>query len=323
MTLTTGSTEKLYDGETLFYDNYELSPSDPWVNGQAPKITVTGSITNVGIGSNTCMVEWKGVNPNNYELKQELGTLTVKPVEIVLIQDCAFGVAGNVTIESYGLKVQVSDVNTSYYDVPQMGENRWWLQFAWGDKIEVQIAVVTDETSYTITPVYDFVLGDSGNYKINTVDATGEFDVPPVAPLDGFSMGRPAGFSSVDGSSLNDGEASPAPAEVAPAGSAPAVSDAAPAESVPAELSREEDRADEDALEEPTEDEIEQGREEDRADEDALEEPTEDEIEQAQLPEEEPQEEPSEEEPQKEPSEEEPQEEPSEEEPSDKQGINT
>ena len=301
VTLTTGSTEKLYDGETLFYNNYELSPSDPWVNGQAPKITVTGSITNAGIKSNTCMVEWKGVNPNNYDLKQELGTLTVKPVEIVLIQDCAFGVAGNVTIESYGLKVQVSDVNTSYYDVPQMGENRWWLQFAWGDKIEVQIAVVTDETSYTITPVYDFVLGDSGNYKINTVDATGEFDVPPVAPLDGFSMGRPAGFSSVDGSSLNDGEASPAPAEVAPAGSAPAVSDAAPAESAPAELSREEDQADEDALEEPTEDEIEQ----------------------AQLPEEEPQEEPSEEEPQKEPSEEEPQEEPSEEEPSDKQGINT
>ena len=301
VTLTTGSTEKLYDGETLFYNNYELSPSDPWVNGQAPKITVTGSITNAGIKSNTCMVEWKGVNPNNYDLKQELGTLTVKPVEIVLIQDCVFGVAGNVTIESYGLKVQVSDVNTSYYDVPQMGENRWWLQFAWGDKIEVQIAVVTDETSFAITPVYDFVLGDSGNYKIDTVDATGEFDVPPVAPLDGFSMGRPAGFSSVDGSSLNDGEASPAPAEVAPAGSAPAVSDAAPAESAPAELSREEDQADEDALEEPTEDEIEQ----------------------AQLPEEEPQEEPSEEEPQKEPSEEEPQEEPSEEEPSDKQGINT
>ena len=29
VTLTTGSTEKLYDSETLFYNNYELSPSDP------------------------------------------------------------------------------------------------------------------------------------------------------------------------------------------------------------------------------------------------------------------------------------------------------
>lgn len=114
----------------------------------SPVTTVTGSITNVGIKSNTCMVEWKGVNPNNYELKQELGTLTVKPVEIVLIQDCAFGVAGNVTIESYGLKVQVSDVDLSYYDVTQMGENRWWIQFTWGDKIEAQIVVVTGETSF-------------------------------------------------------------------------------------------------------------------------------------------------------------------------------
>ena len=242
VTLTTGSTEKLYDGETLFYNNYELSPSDPWVNGQAPKITVTGSITNAGIKSNTCMVEWKGVNPNNYDLKQELGTLTVKPVEIVLIQDCAFGVAGNVTIESYGLKVQVSDVNTSYYDVPQMGENRWWLQFAWGDKIEVHIAVDTDETSFTITPDYDFVLGDSGNYKIDTVDATGEFDVPPIAPLDGFGMGKPATSSSVEGSSVDDEE------EVSPA--------TAGAESDDAGLIQGEDQADDDDLEEPSEEAI-------------------------------------------------------------------
>ena len=202
VTITTGSAEKVYDGETLFYNNYELSPSDPWVNGQAPKITVTGSITNAGIKPNTCMVEWKGVNPNNYELKQELGTLTVKPVELVLIQDCAFGVAGNVTIESYGLKAQVNDVDDTRYDVARMGENRWWLQFEWGDKIEAHIAVDTDETSFTLTPVYDFVLGDSGNYKINTVDATGEFDVPPIYPIDGFSMGKPSTFSIVADRSL-------------------------------------------------------------------------------------------------------------------------
>ena len=275
VTITTGSAEKLYDGETLFYDNYELSPSDPWVNGQAPQITVTGSITNVGISSNTCMVEWNGVNSNNYELKQELGTLTVKPVEIVLIQDCAFGVAGNVTIESYGLKVQVSDVNTSYYDVPQMGENRWWLQFAWGDKIEVQIAVVTDETSFAITPVYDFVLGDSGNYKIDTVDATGEFDVPPIAPLDGFGMGKPDDSDDEDDGQqdqqnpgeetsvkttrvdetirVEDAPVEDVPIEVTPVDAAPADAAPAPAESTPAELSQEAGQTDEDAPDETLE----------------------------------------------------------------------
>ena len=195
VTITTGSTDKVYDGETLFYNSYELSPSDPWVNGAAPKITVTGSIKNVGFTPNTCMVEWKGVNPNNYTVTQKLGTLTVKPVELVLIQNCAFGVSGNITIESYGLKVQVNNVDSPYYEVTPMGENRWWIQFEWGDKIEARIAVTTDETSYAITPDYDFVLGDSGNYKIDTVDATGEFDIPPVYPIGGFGMGRPAALS--------------------------------------------------------------------------------------------------------------------------------
>ena len=196
VTITTGSTDKVYDGETLFYNSYELSPSDPWVNGAAPKITVTGSIKNVGFTPNTCMVEWKGVNPNNYTVTQELGTLTVKPVELVLIQNCAFGVSGNITIESYGLEVQqVNNVDPPHYEVTPMGENRWWIQFDWGDKIEARIVVTTDETSYTITPDYDFVLGDSGNYKIDTVDATGEFDIPPVYPIGGFGMGRPAALS--------------------------------------------------------------------------------------------------------------------------------
>lgn len=290
VTLTTGSTEKLYDGETLFYNNYELSPSDPWVNGQAPKITVTGSITNVGIKSNTCMVEWKGVNPNNYDLKQELGTLTVKPVEIVLIQDCVFGVAGNITIESYGLKVQVSEVPSSRYYVTPMGENRWWLQFDWGDKIEVHIAVDTDETSFTITPDYDFVLGDSGNYKIDTVDATGEFDIPPVHPIDGFGMGNPSGSSSVAASSSDDVKATPAPERSDPSALV---------------------QADEDVIEEPLEEAALETPSEDPQEE-PLDEPYVEPFEE-EMTEEEPQEDSSEEEPQEDSSEEELQEETSQE----------
>jgi hypothetical protein len=175
-----------------------------------------------------------------------------------------------------------------------MGENRWWLQFAWGDKIEIQIVVVTDETSFTITPVYDFVLGDSGNYKIDTVDATGEFDIPPVAPLDGFGMGKPATSSSVEGSSVDDEE------EVSPA--------TAGAESDDAGLIQGEDQADDDDLEEPSEE--------------AISEPSSVEEEQALPPDEE-----SSEEAQEEPFEEElpdePEEAPSEEDTPGEQGINT
>ena len=202
VTITTGSAEKVYDGETLFYNNYELSPSDPWVNGQAPKITVTGSITNAGIKPNTCMVEWKGVNPNNYAVTQELGNLTVRPVDILLISNCQYGVSGTISILEYGLKAQVNNLESTRYEVSQMGENRWWLQFEWGDKVEVQIVVTIDETSYAITPVHDFILGDSGNYKINTQDQAGELDTPPVYPIDGFSMGQPSTFSIVADRSL-------------------------------------------------------------------------------------------------------------------------
>ena len=202
VTITTGSAEKVYDGETLFYNNYELSPSDPWVNGQAPKITVTGSITNAGIKPNTCMVEWKGVNPNNYTVTQELGTLTVRPVDILLISNCQYGVSGTISILEYGLKAQVNNLESTRYEVPQMGENRWWLQFEWGDKVEVQIVVTVNEASYEITPVHDFILGDSGNYKISTQDQAGELDVPPVYPIDGFAMGKPSTFSIVADRSL-------------------------------------------------------------------------------------------------------------------------
>ena len=295
VTITTGSTDKVYDGETLFYNSYELSPSDPWVNGAAPKITVTGSIKNVGFTPNTCMVEWKGVNPNNYTVTQELGTLTVKPVELVLTQNCAFGVSGNITIESYGLKVQVNNVDPPYYEVTPMGENRWWIQFEWGDKIEARIVVTTDETSYTITPDYDFVLGDSGNYKIDTVDATGEFDIPPVYPIGGFGMGKPAAFSrSVGAAAASDDKGSVSSDRVDQ--QEPPLEGSDPSESI-----QDAGQANEDDPEEPSEEALEPISDEPQ--EEPLDEPYVEPFEE-EIPEEEPQEDSSEEEPKEETSQE-------------------
>ena len=296
VTITTGSTDKVYDGETLFYNSYELSPSDPWVNGAAPKITVTGSIKNVGFTPNTCMVEWKGVNPNNYTVTQELGTLTVKPVELVLIQNCAFGVSGNITIESYGLKVQQgNNVDPPYYEATPMGENRWWIQFDWGDKIEARIAVTTDETSYAITPVYDFVIGDSGNYKIDTVDATGEFDIPPVYPIGGFGMSRPAALSrSVGQAVASDDKGSVSSDRVDQ--QEPPLEGSDPSESI-----QDAGQANEDDPEEPSEEALEPISDEPQ--EEPLDEPYVEPFEE-EIPEEEPQEDSSEEEPKEETSQE-------------------
>ena len=202
-TVTTGSAEKVYDGETLFYDSYELSPSDPWVNGQAPKITVTGSITNAGSSPNTCMVEWKGVNPNNYSVTQEYGTLTVRPVEIVLISDCAYEVAGDIIIDSHGLKVQVNNVDSSNYYVNQTDENEWRISFSWGDIIDASTFLIKDETSFAITPIHDFVSGNPDNYDYSTVDQEGMFDKAPVHSDDEDGKGSFSTYSGAGGRSLS------------------------------------------------------------------------------------------------------------------------
>ena len=256
------------------------------------------------------MVEWKGVNPNNYTVTQELGTLTVKPVELVLIQNCAFGVSGNITIESYGLKVQVNNVDSTYYEVTPMGENRWWIQFEWGDKIEARIDVTTDETSYAITPVYDFVLGDSGNYKIDTVDATGEFDTPPVYP-GGFGMGRLAALSrSIEQAVASDDTAADQQ-EPPLEGSDPSesIQDAGQANeqepplegSDPSESIQDAGQANEDDPEEPSEEAFEPISDEQQ--EEPLDEPYVEPFEE-EIPKEEPQEDSSEEEPKEETSQE-------------------
>ena len=204
VTITTGSDEKVYDGETLFYDSYELSPSDPWVSGQAPIITVTGSITNAGETPNSCNIEWKGVNPNNYNLTEELGTLTVNPVEIVLISDCAYEYSGDITILGYGLKVQIGNIDPVRYYVAEMDENAWQISFDWGDKIDASTFLIKDERSFAITPIHDFVSGDSGNYKFDTVDQAGEFDIPPVFPDDDTGMGISSAFTGIAGQASAD-----------------------------------------------------------------------------------------------------------------------
>ena len=42
-------------------------------------VTATGSQTEIGESRNTCSIDWNGVNPNNYKVRQDLGTLTVLP----------------------------------------------------------------------------------------------------------------------------------------------------------------------------------------------------------------------------------------------------
>lgn len=75
--IVTGSATKTFDGTAL--TNVAVT-----VDGLAQTdrigVTVTGQQTGVGSSQNTYTIDWMQVNENNYELTDELGTLTVTPV---------------------------------------------------------------------------------------------------------------------------------------------------------------------------------------------------------------------------------------------------
>ena len=74
LTVTTGSASKEYDGTPLTYDEYSFSGL---VNGETAAIQVTGTQTEVGSSSNTYSITWGTAKKSNYEITENLGTLTV------------------------------------------------------------------------------------------------------------------------------------------------------------------------------------------------------------------------------------------------------
>ena len=89
LTITTGSATRPYDGtpltnESVFVqigsDNYYPDNSGQFsiFNSQI-SIQTTGSQTNVGSSDNTYILDWGTTDPDNYQIIDSLGTLTVSP----------------------------------------------------------------------------------------------------------------------------------------------------------------------------------------------------------------------------------------------------
>ena len=73
-TVTTGSAEKKYDGKPLTESTASFSGS---VAGEVIAVTATGTITDVGSVPNTYSIDWGTADSGNYEITENLGTLTV------------------------------------------------------------------------------------------------------------------------------------------------------------------------------------------------------------------------------------------------------
>ena len=92
LTVTTGSATKAYDGTPLTAgaslngllgsDTFQYKPK--YIR---PTVSATGSVTEAGSAVNGYEIDWGTVNPNNYTLIEDLGTLTVEPAPLTVITD--------------------------------------------------------------------------------------------------------------------------------------------------------------------------------------------------------------------------------------------
>lgn len=73
-TVTTGSASKQYDSKPLTNSRASISGLAP---GDVVTVTATGSRTSVGSSTNTYSIDWGSVNSSNYNITEDLGTLTV------------------------------------------------------------------------------------------------------------------------------------------------------------------------------------------------------------------------------------------------------
>ena len=182
ITITADSGSKVYDGEPLTVISYSIYglPS-----GYTCTAVCTGSQTDADtsdnvISSYTVYDEAGQDVTGEFTVNTVNGTLTVDPVEVVLISECRYAEAAQIGIIRYGLKVQVNNVDPAYYTVDETEDNKWRISFSWGDKVGVYIDVEANDTSYAISPAYDFVSGSQGNYSIQTVVQEGRLDANRV-----------------------------------------------------------------------------------------------------------------------------------------------
>ncbi|MBR2668752.1 MAG: hypothetical protein IKE36_03035, partial [Solobacterium sp.] len=80
LSVTTGSADKIYDGEPLTSEEAILTGL---VNNETASITATGTITEPGTVVNSYTIDWGSAKSSNYSITEHLGTLTVSEAATV------------------------------------------------------------------------------------------------------------------------------------------------------------------------------------------------------------------------------------------------
>ena len=146
--VTTGDAEKVYDGTPLTQTGG--ASLSGLVDGETATLTVTGSRTHVSESStNTYQIDWGSANRNNYEVAEELGTLTVSPLPVSFV-----GIYHRIS-GTYSVEDIICD-NTNFTTTKSGGS--LVVTWSWGDSFTVSVAGTSGFTvsGLTTDESYDF-----------------------------------------------------------------------------------------------------------------------------------------------------------------------
>ena len=182
--IETGSAEKDYDGTALTNATATITGL---VSGETATVTATGTITDADTTDNIYEIEWGTAKADNYEITEELGTLTVNPLQVT------FNLCCPESVEYQGFRYIPEWIEGYYKDGNDVGEgtidyiydsnHRAMAIFGeftlrGGASLSLYADGYTDVGTYTIVPEAIFSKGKAENY-----DITYEFNEMTIYPF--------------------------------------------------------------------------------------------------------------------------------------------
>ncbi|MCR4885085.1 MAG: FecR domain-containing protein [Clostridiales bacterium] len=196
--ITTGSQTKTYNGDPLMYPEVSVTgligsdDTDTYFS-----VTAVGSITDAGTQPNSYSIDWGTVNPGNYTVTGNLGTLTVTkaPLQIITGSDSkeydgtpltkpdgmdVFGLydvdAGDVTVTATG---SITDVGTA--------ENTYTIDWGTANGNNYEVSETLGTLAVTI---------NTDEINITSGSATKQYDGTPLTESTVTVSGLSAGLQS-------------------------------------------------------------------------------------------------------------------------------
>ena len=188
VTVATSTENKVFDGTpltgTATIKNVVTYKGEP---DSRVTVTATGTLTDAGAADNTCTIDWGGADPANFDVTQELGTLSVEPLEIVIrLYDKTMEYFGKPIVsaywDGYGNGTRAGDTLdwTGEYTAEADGSQKLIFTLCSGDTLTAVIpGFGPDVGSYSLMPSWT-ISGNAANYTVSVSGCTGTITPAPL-----------------------------------------------------------------------------------------------------------------------------------------------